>query len=328
MDGAVGHGTEGKEVIQELCGEVRGVADAGVEVKNAGGKGRILEDRIRVWEEGSTGKAMIQRAQDGENSISEYLVFAFPYTFLAYVRSVILAGANFSEPSEAYTPLIPETTTHLLLANEIPYQSTLDYLAASASAAPKVTSIYNPSPMPSADQLRTFPWHQVDWLIVNEGELGDIAGSVFDSSASINSDVKDAVESLTKASANGKIDEQAAIKVAQSLQSLLPRLANPKSERAVNIICTLGAKGVLYVRSSTTGTPIVKRLAAAKLLRPIRDTTGAGDCFMGYLAAGLMRLQKEGKNVDDEQAFEGVIKRCLTVSLGDGVCNEGLLMVA
>lgn len=71
MDGAVGRGTEGKEVIRELCDEVRGVEDAGVEVKTGGEKGRILEERIRVWEEGSTGKAMIQRAQDGENSISK-----------------------------------------------------------------------------------------------------------------------------------------------------------------------------------------------------------------------------------------------------------------
>jgi ribokinase len=171
--------------------------------------------------------------------------------------------------------------------------------------------------MPSADQLRAFPWHQVDWLIVNEGELGDIAGSVFDSS-SVEPDIRTAVDSLTKASAHDKVDEKAAIKVAQSLHSLLPRLAESQSGRTINIICTLGAKGVLYVRSSTTSAPITKRLAAAKLLRPIKDTTGAGDCFMGYLAAGLMRLQQEGKSADDEEAFEGVVKRCLTV--GQAVC--------
>jgi ribokinase len=325
MDGAVGRGTEGKEVIRELCDEVRGVEDVGVEVKTGGEKGRILEDRIRVWEEGSTGKAMIQRAQDGENSISEFRLLRLAASSLADIPSVILAGANFSEPPSPYTPLIPENTTHLLLANEIPFQSTLDYLKAAASSSPKVTSIYNPSPMPSADQLRTFPWHQVDWLIVNEGELGDIAGSVFDSSASISSDVKSAVESLTKASANDKVDEQAAITVAQSLHTLLPQLAQDKSERTVNIICTLGAKGVLYVRSPAYGEEVVKRLSAAKLLRPIRDTTGAGDCFMGYLAAGLMRLQKEDKSVDDGEAFDGVIKRCLTVC-PCGVCRYVLLM--
>ena len=73
MDGAVGRGTEGKEVIDELCGPLRGVPDAGVDTQG-GGEGRILENRIRVWQEGSTGKAMIQRAQDGENSISKYVL--------------------------------------------------------------------------------------------------------------------------------------------------------------------------------------------------------------------------------------------------------------
>lgn len=79
MDGAVGHGTEGKEVIQELCGDVKGVEDAGVEVESGGAQGRILQDRIRIWEEGSTGKAMIQRAQDGENSISEFTMSCLLY---------------------------------------------------------------------------------------------------------------------------------------------------------------------------------------------------------------------------------------------------------
>lgn len=235
---------------------------------------------------------------------------------LTYPLIVILAGANYSKTSEQYSQLIPTATTHLLLANEIPFESTLDYLsAASASKDRKVTSIYNPSPMPSAEQLKIFPWHQVDWLIVNEGELGDIAGSVFgDASIELETDVKNAVESLTQAAAKDKVDDEAAIKVAKALRTALPRLVTSDSKHNVNIICTLGAKGVLYVCStSNNGEPRVKRIRSAKLLRPIKDTTGAGDCFMGYLAAGLMRLQKEGKREEDEAAFDEVIKRCLTV---------------
>lgn len=78
MDGAVGSGTEGREVIQELCAPVKGVKVPGVEVEAAGSSGRILEDRIRVWDQGSTGKAIIQRAQDGENSISESRLPVYP----------------------------------------------------------------------------------------------------------------------------------------------------------------------------------------------------------------------------------------------------------
>jgi ribokinase len=170
--------------------------------------------------------------------------------------------------------------------------------------------------MPSAEQLKTFPWHQVDWLIVNEGELGDIAGSVFNDASSMDQDVKEAVESLTQAAAKDKVDDEAAIKVAKALRTALPRLVTADSKHNVNIICTLGAKGVLYVCSaSDSAEPRVKRIRSAKLSRPIKDTTGAGDCFMGYLAAGLMRLQKEGKKEDDEAAFDEVIKRCLTVSI-------------
>lgn len=173
--------------------------------------------------------------------------------------------------------------------------------------------------MPPPERLKTFPWHQVDWLIVNEGELGDIAESVFndDSAVELEKDVKDAVENLTKAAAKDTVDDEAAIKVAKALHVFLPRLVNTESKHTVNIICTLGAKGVLYVCSAAgnQSEPRVKRLCSAKLLRPIKDTTGAGDCFMGYLAAGLMRLQKEGKKEDDEGAFDEVIKRCLTVSI-------------
>lgn len=59
-------------MIQELCALVKGVREPGVEVQGASSSGRILDERIRIWEQGSTGKAIIQRAQDGENSISEF----------------------------------------------------------------------------------------------------------------------------------------------------------------------------------------------------------------------------------------------------------------
>lgn len=78
MDGAVGSGTEGREVIQELCAEVKGVKEPGVKVDAQGSQGRILEERIRVWDQGSTGKAIIQRARDGENSISKLNFAYFP----------------------------------------------------------------------------------------------------------------------------------------------------------------------------------------------------------------------------------------------------------
>ncbi|KAJ9103131.1 hypothetical protein QFC21_002553 [Naganishia friedmannii] len=317
LDAAVGQGVEGESVKKELCAAVKGVEDIGVTFENdEKAEGSILGERIRVWSDGSTGKAIIQRAEDGENSI------------------IILAGANASLPSKPYTPLIPQNSTHLLLANEIPLDETLAYLRAAASQT-NVTTIYNPSPMPTGPQLAAFPWNCVGWLIVNEGELGDIAKAVFGESLEEGSegDVKDAVEYLTKKKEeDGKKTLEAATVVAKALHTALPRLSSKSNDNdnktnpdaaVVNIICTLGASGVLYVRSSSTsqaGTD-AKCLPAAKLLRPIRDTTGAGDCFMGFLAAGLMRLREENGD-DAEDRFEGVLKRCLTAC---SMCveNEG-----
>ncbi|KAJ9110125.1 hypothetical protein QFC19_001796 [Naganishia cerealis] len=329
LDGAVGSGAEGREVVDELCAAVQGVKDAGVPTPTPATDegGRILSDRIRKWDDGPTGKAMIQRAQDGENSI------------------IILAGANFSHPTKPYSPLLPRGTTHLLLANEIPFPETIAYLRASSPSpssggmsASTITTIYNPSPMPSSTQLLDFPWSLVTWLIVNEGELGDIARAVL-SPSNTEKHVQQAVEYLT--SGDKEKDEarnvEASTTVARALHTALPRLSSLDNEPtegaggAVNIICTLGSSGVLYVRSlpTTTATATAsvsaKRIAAAKLLRPIRDTTGAGDCFMGFLAAGLMRLeervggggdandQADGVKEEEEEAFDDVIRRCLTV---------------
>lgn len=192
------------------------------------------------------------------------------------MATVILAGANFS-PSPAYTPLIPPDVTHLLLANEIPFDSSLTYLRDASSQG--VTTIYNPSPMPSAEQLKQFDWKALEWLIVNEGELEEILRVLAPSDSS--------------AAAASSAEE-----LAQQLHKLV----------GVNVICTLGAKGVVYCRSQQGGEHQVKRMAAAKLVKPLTDTTGAGDCFLGYFAAGLMQLGEEGGS------FEDVIRRCLTVS--------------
>jgi hypothetical protein len=59
---------------------VKGVEDIGVPF-DAGDEpeGGILGERIRVWDDGSTGKAIIQRAEDGENSISTFNQLFTPF---------------------------------------------------------------------------------------------------------------------------------------------------------------------------------------------------------------------------------------------------------
>lgn len=61
LDGAVGGDDEGASVKRSLCEEIEGSS------------GRIVGDRIVAAEGVSTGKAIIQLADDGENCISESL---------------------------------------------------------------------------------------------------------------------------------------------------------------------------------------------------------------------------------------------------------------
>lgn len=65
MDGIVGDDVEGRNAVEELCNV------------DKGGGGVIGKERLRFWKGGVTGKAVIQLANDGENSISELLLF-FP----------------------------------------------------------------------------------------------------------------------------------------------------------------------------------------------------------------------------------------------------------
>jgi ribokinase len=201
-------------------------------------------------------------------------------------------------------PLIPDDVTHLLLANEIPVESTVSYLKVAHSQS--VTTIFNPSPMLSAEALRAFPFNQLEWLIVNQGEMATIYESLVGKMDSISD------------------SEESPDKVIENALQLYKKL-----ECRTSILCTLGSQGVIYVRSlskSSRGTDAdtnidnseAGHLPAAKLLNPIKDTTGAGDCFMGFFAAGMARLAESdsgSKSDVSKEVFTDVLKTCLVVSL-------------
>lgn len=181
---------------------------------------------------------------------------------------VLLKGANFAQQESS----LASGSTHLSLQNEVPLDSTIAYLH--LAKAQNVTTFFNPSPMPSKDELRMFPWNEVDWLLVNQGEAVTIS------------------EAFAPATDN------------ETAESTLQRLRQDERFAKVNLVCTLGASGVVVSEASgrTTHHP------AAALQNPLKDTTGAGDCFTGYFVAGLMRLGAEG--------LDEVVKECLTVSDG------------
>ncbi|ODO06818.1 hypothetical protein I350_04178 [Cryptococcus amylolentus CBS 6273] len=246
LDGAIG---QDGVWVQDL------LASAGVGVKRL----LTVDDKV-------TGRAVIQSSQDGENSI------------------VLHAGANYHVPATNAPPSI-SGYTHLLLQNEIPLASTLSYLSSAGQSSPPVITVFNPSPMLSPQQLRDFPWKYLSWLIVNEGELGDLL-LAFGSTANPGTVSED--ELREKASAG-----------------ILELAANEYFSPSVGIICTLGAKGILYYQPGQK----VGYYPAAKLQYPVKDTTGAGDCFAGYFVAGLM----------SGQSLEEVLQSCLTAC---AICVE------
>lgn len=187
-------------------------------------------------------------------------------TALTRLMAVLLPGANFSVQDSS----LPSGSTHLALQNEVPLDSTIAYLH--LAKAQNVTTFFNPSPMPSQDELRVFPWNQVDWLLLNQGEAVTIA------------------EAFAPATAD------------ETAESTLQRLRKDERFAKVNLVCTLGANGVIVSRADGQSV----HHPAAALRNPLKDTTGAGDCFTGYFVAGLMRLGVDG--------IDQVLKECLAVS--------------
>ncbi|WVQ95977.1 hypothetical protein IAU59_003076 [Kwoniella sp. CBS 9459] len=279
----------GGQVVLDGC-----VGVDGVWVKEMLQKGGVDVGRLKVLDDELTGRAIIQSAADGENSI------------------VLHAGANYHiPPSSSSTSTPPDLSgiAHLLLQNEIPLSSTLSYLTSAGLQG--VVSVFNPSPMLTPDQLRQFPWKDLSWLIVNEGELGDLLLAFSDNSAA---------DGNGKAKA-GALDENSANLIEDAKKGILALHRNSFFSQNVGVICTLGSKGILYFDPTTkseggkdVGVGVgVGYLPAGKLVNPLKDTTGAGDCFAGYFVAGLM--ERESRAGD----LESVLKTCLTAC---AICVE------
>jgi ribokinase len=210
-------------------------------------------------------------------------------------RAVLHSGANFSSVKAS----IPSCTTHLLLQNEIPLPSTTSYLKLAKASSKSIITLFNPSPMPSKAELQAFPWELVDWLLLNEGEAKDIVEAL-DSTLP---------PQTTTSTVNTPQETRHAVDAISRL-SQHPRLAR------TNTVCTLGALGVL-VLEPTDGVPVISYYPSAPLRNPLKDTTGAGDCFAGYFVAGLMKMKS---GLVGKDAMDMIVRDCLTVSLSILIC--------
>lgn len=234
-------------------------------------------EKVEFVEE-KTGRAIIQVAENGENSI------------------VLFKGANYHKRTPSPADFTP-TPTHIVLQNEIPLELTIDYLTLASSDGRTAATIFNPSPLPSEQEITSFPWEKVSWLIVNEGEAEDL---------------------LAVLDPTGRNHEESEVVASSTLRRLSKAINSP----ATNVVLTLGASGVIstYHSYSSLSTWDPVYVPSIQLRGTTRDTTGAGDCFTGYFVAGLMELFNETHSHDvGEEEARGLLGKCVVAA---GMCCE------
>ncbi|GAA5901460.1 putative ribokinase [Sporobolomyces salmoneus] len=187
---------------------------------------------------------------------------------------VLLPGSNFSSLPSPFSQLSPSdlssSFSHLLLQNEIPFESTQQALREAHQAG--LVTIFNPSPMLTKEQLEGFEWDELDWLIINEGEGEEL------------------VKVLAPNAANAE-------GILRSLREKLKGLTG--------IIMTMGSQGVQA--DLKDGKRIVSVGAGKVEEGGVKDTTGAGDCFTGYFATLLSTLPR-GSSPLKENKLEEILK--------------------
>lgn len=153
--------------------------------------------------------------------------------------------------------------------------------------------------MPLETQLHAFPWAALSWLIVNEGEAGSLLRVIGGNYR------YHEIEGAYPANWPDDNDIRSAF-------STLNRLCLGEQLASTSVVCTLGAAGVL---ASIRGLGEMLYLPAAALEGYVRDTTGAGDCFIGYFVASLMHFgSKQLAKGDAVELLRLSVQVCLSSS--------------
>lgn len=233
-------GSDGKWILPEL--RARGVST----------------DLIQEQKDTFTGTAFIQVTDEGENSI------------------VLRQGANFVRDAALDAPgklhaRVSERDgsypTVLLLHNEIQFDVTQAYLSHRASdPASGPITLWNPSPMPTAQQLQETQWKGVDVLVINNGEALDLLAALRGEAPP--SELEDSALSMLR--------------------------ATPALGQIPWIVLTRGSRGVIASVRTTQpahqpylGNSFQFFSLPASKAEKVVDTTGAGDTFTGFLAAAI-----------------------------------------
>lgn len=231
----------------------------------------VKTDKIQVFDSVPTGRAFIQVAKDGENSI------------------VLLKGANFYPSEQADNPekvfescaSSHSPITHLILQNEIPLETTKAFLHhAHQQSQTRCISVFNPSPMLVEEEVRKFAWNEVDVLIVNEGEGEDLLKALGTSAQG------DVLDTLANVSQLKEVNYIVMTKGSKGSAAYVRPFKQDKTKES-------------QIQRTRIDVPASKP-------KQVVDTTGAGDTFAGNLVAGLMRLHDDQgeAEVDEKKAIE------------------------
>lgn len=154
---------------------------------------------------------------------------------------VLYKGANFCSTSALPSDLSPYST--VICQNEIPLEFTLTALQTAKAAG--LTTVFNPSPMLSANDMDTVTWQNVDWLIVNEDELLQLY--------------------ITLTGLTERVDTSTALQELHA-HSLMCN---------TNIITTRGSQGLSAIASAMSDIGWSTDAPAGKLVSPLVDTVSA-----------------------------------------------------
>ena len=125
--------------------------------------------------------------------------------------------------------------------------------------------------MPALEEIKRFPWSTLDFLLVNEGEAESLLAALSSEAASGVTATEDTPGARAK-----------------NLLNLLTKL--PPFSAIAGIVMTLGGSGLLArIKCSDHDDWEYLRVGPGEVTK-VLDTTGAGDCFTGYLVAGLTTI--------------------------------------
>lgn len=220
---------------------------------------------------------------------------------------VLIKGANHATLPAPTTSSL-ESYTHMLLQNEIPFDATLSYLRLAKEIEKghrrPIVVVYNPSPMPTPAQIASeLRWDCIDWLLVNEGEAKQLLSAFPDVPGSSHTDL----------TLGGELPPALLLEM-RSYLDILSQFASLPSFKHINIVCTLGPLGVISYLPFLVGGGRALYVPGVEVEK-IVDTTGAGDCWTGYLVAGLMHVHEIHSHIPEQESLtvkeaQWLLERC------------------